>query len=356
MRDVVDEYRGWRAEGVGAGRAVVIKARGSTPRPEGGTLLVADDGRIAGSISGGCVEAAAIAEVTAARRGGYRRVVHYGISDEQGWSVGLSCGGSIDVLVEPDVPAEIEAAASGADGVAVAAWLPVADAAADRAPMVIDAGGRSSGSLGDRVLDRMVADVARPLIAEGISRTLELPAGAVFVEVFDAPQRLVIVGAGQVAVHLVALARELGFHTVIVDPRGAFATRDRFPTADEIILGWPDEVADRAGIDEHAYVVIVSHDPRLDEPAIETALRRGARYVGVIGSRRTQVQRRARLAASGLSPEQLAQLHGPIGLDLGGSTPGEVALAILAEVVATRHARSGGPLTPRVDAPRAVPG
>jgi xanthine dehydrogenase accessory factor len=355
VRDVIGEYQRWRTEGVGIGRAAVVRARGSTPRPEGGTLLVADDGRIAGSISGGCVESAAIEEVTAARRGGYRRVVHYGISDEQGWSVGLSCGGSIDVLVESGVPPEVEAAASGPGGKAVAAWLPVDDVAPNGGPMIVDAGGRSSGSLGDPSVDDTVAGLAREMIAEGTSRTVELPAGAVFVEVFAAPLRLVIVGAGQVAVHLVALARELGYHTVVVDVRSAFATRDRFPAADEIILGWPDEVADRAGIDEQAHVVIVSHDPKLDEPAIMTALLRGARFVGVIGSRRTQLERRARLRSAGLSTDQLGRLRGPIGLDLGGNTPPEIALAILAEIVASRHGTSGGALTPSPVPVRAVP-
>ena len=348
MRDVVEQYRRWRAEGLGVGRAVVVRTHGSTPRPAGGTLLVTDDGRIAGSVSGGCVESAAIAEVLAARKGGYRRVIDYGISDEQGRSVGLSCGGTIDVLVEPFVRAEVEAAAGGRGGAAVATWLPAGQEADDRPALVIGREGRTSGGLGHPVTDSTVGELGRKLIAEGVSKTFDLPSGAVFIEVFPAPQRLVVVGAGQVAVHLVAMAGELGFHTVVIDPRGVFATRTRFPTADEIILGWPDEVADAAGIDENAHVVIVSHDPKLDDPAIETALRRGARYVGAIGSRRTQLDRRARLLAAGASQDRLRHLRGPIGLDLGGGAPSEIALAILAEIVALRHHASGRPLTPPV--------
>ena len=350
MRDVIDDFRRWRAEGVGIGRAVVVRVLGTAPRPEGATLLVADDGRIAGNISSGCVDGAAVEEVRAARRSGLRKVVRYGISDEQAIGVGLACGGTIDVLVEPEVGPELVAAAEGVaegsvavagGGIAIATVLPPAD----EVRVVVGADGTLTGSLGNAELDNRLAERGRTLLAEGVSRIVELGRIEVFIEVFPAPPRLVIVGAGQVAVHLVALARGLGFRTVVVDARGAYATRERFPHADEVIVGWADEVADRAGIDGDAHVVVLGHDPKLDDPAVVVALRRGARYVGAMGSRTTLAERRERLRASGITDDELARLHSPIGLDLGGRTPAEIALAIMAEVVAARHGASGTPLT-----------
>ncbi len=346
MRDVIDDLRRWRAEGVGVGRAVVVRVLGTAPRPEGATLLVTDDGRIAGNISSGCVDGAAVEEVRAARRSRLRKVVRYGISDEQAIGVGLACGGTIDVLIEPEVGQELVAAAEGSaavagGGIAVATVLPPTD----EVRVVVGADGTLTGSLGNAELDSRLAERARTLLAEGVSRIVELGRIEVFIEAFPLAPRLVVVGAGQVAVHLVALARELGFRTVVVDARGAYATRERFPHADEVIVGWADEVADRAGIDGDAHVVVLGHDPKLDDPAVAVALRRRARYVGAMGSRTTLAERRERLRALGITDEELARLHSPIGLDLGGRTPREVALAIMAEVVAARHGASGTPLT-----------
>jgi xanthine dehydrogenase accessory factor len=342
VRDVVDDLRRWRAEGVGIGRAVVVRVLGTAPRPEGATLLVADDGRIAGNISSGCVDGAAVEEVRAARRSGHPKVVRYGISDEQAIGVGLACGGTIEVLVEPEVRPELVAASEAVGGIAVATVLPPTAAP----PVVAGADGTLTGSLGNAGLDTRLAERARTLLAEGLSRTVAIGGRDVFIEVFPVPPRLVVVGAGQVAVHLVALARELGFRTVVVDARGAYATHERFPHTDEVIVGWADEVADRAGIDGDAHVVVLGHDPKLDDPAVAVALRRGARYVGAMGSRTTLNERRERLRALGITDEKVARLHSPIGLDLGGRTPREVALAIMAEVVAARHGASGTPLTP----------
>ena len=153
-----------------------------------------------------------------------------------------------------------------------------------------------------------------------------------------------MVGAVQVAIPLVAIARELGFETVVIDGRAAFATEERFPTVDRLVVGWPDEVADEIGLGPADSVAVLTHDVKFDEPAIVEALRRGCRYVGAVGSRKTQADRRARLAAAGVTPDELARLRGPIGLDLGGRAPAETALAILAEIVADRHGGSGRPM------------
>ncbi len=197
--------------------------------------------------------------------------------------------------------------------------------------------GIRSGSLGDVAADAELADLARDALRAGASRIVRAGGRDVFLEMLAAA-RLIIAGAGEIAVYLVRLAHAIGLQTVVVDPRAAFLTRERFPDADQLLLGWADELADRAGIDAAAHVVAVAHDPKIDDPAIITALRRGAFYVGALGSRRTHGQRLARLREAGLDDAQLARIHAPVGLDLGGHTPADIALGILAEIVAERHA------------------
>ena len=312
------------------GRAVVTSVWGSAPQAEGATMLVSASGRMAGSVSGGCVETAVAEEVRAAMARGTASVVRYGISDERAWEVGLSCGGTLEVLVEPGVPEPVLAAAEGPGGVVVATFLDGADL------------GRSvsigeSGSLPAPDLVR----AARESLRLGRSRTIRLPIGGtetgVFLEVFPRPQRLVIFGGVHVAAALVPLARALGYQTVVADGRASFLTRDRFPEADQLILGWPDEALAQAAIDSATAVVVLTHDPKFDDPALMIALRSPAMYVGAIGSRKTQAARRERLRAAGLSDDQVGRLFGPIGLDLGGRTPAETALSIMAEIVAVRH-------------------
>lgn len=361
MQELVQALEGWRAEGVGVGRAVVVRTFGSSPRPAGAALLVTDDRRIAGSVSGGCVEGAAAEAVLAARKDGRQRVVRYGISDEQAWDVGLACGGTIDVLISPAVPAAAEAAARDArdgrgGGRAVVTRLP-ADAPSAvpgphkpgpgetaSEPLTVDADGRLVGTLADVHADEALVEAARASLLAGHSRTVEIAGTQLFIEAYPARARLVVVGAVEIARTLVRLARELGYETVVIDGRAAFATRDRFPEADRLVLGWPDEVMDEIELGPADAVAILTHDVKFDEPAIIAALARGCRYVGAVGSRRTQAERRSRLLAAGVSPADLDRVHGPIGLDLGGRLPAETALAILAEIVAERRGGGGRPM------------
>jgi xanthine dehydrogenase accessory factor len=373
MKELLETLDDWRGDGVDAGRAVVVRTFSSAPRPEGAALLVASDGRIAGSVSGGCVEGAAAEEIERARETGRSRVVRYGITDEQAWGVGLACGGTIDVLVQPTVPeASILAArAAGAEqghGSAVVTPLPAdsppagigpheaGPGAPPEAPLVVRDDGSLDGSLGDRDLDADLVVLAQEALDRGTSRTVELGGRAYFIEAFPVRPRLVIVGAVEVARHLDVLARNLGYETVVVDGRAAFATRERFPDADRLLVGWPDDVAADIHLGPYDAVAVLSHDVKVDEPAIVEALRRGCRYVGAVGSRKTQADRRERLRAAGLSEVQLARLHGPIGLDLGGRGAAEMALAILAEIVAERYGGSGRPLVERAAAPGQVSG
>jgi xanthine dehydrogenase accessory factor len=358
----------WQADSVGVGRAVVVRTFGSAPRPEGAVLLFADDGRIAGSVSGGCVEGAAAEEIQRARETGRARVIRYGISDEQAWDVGLACGGTIDVLIEPVVPSlAVDAAwaslGAGGLGSAVVTPLPPDSPPGEFGPhepgegsppepkLIVTQDGQMSGTLGARELDAALREAATEALRQGLSRTIELGGRSLFIEVFPVRPRLVVVGGVEVARSLVRLARELGFETVVVDGRPAFATPERFPEVDRLIVGWPDEVADEIGLGPNDAIAVLSHDVKFDEPAIIEALRRGCRYVGAVGSRKTQADRRARLLEAGVSPDQLAQLRGPVGLDLGGRAPAETALAILAEIVAERYGGSGVPMRERVKTP-----
>jgi xanthine dehydrogenase accessory factor len=372
MRELLDTLADWTAEGVEPGRAVVIRSFGSAPRPEGAVLLAAPDGRLAGSVSGGCVEGAAFEEIERARAVGRSRVIRYGISDEEAWDVGLACGGTIDVLVEPTLPAEVRVAAEapshGEAGRAVITPLPAdsppptfgphepgeGSVPADR--LVVTDEGRLSGSLGDPALDAELVRLAREALERGRSRTVELGGRQLFIEAFPVRPRLVIVGAVEVARSLDRLARELGYETVVVDGRASFATRERFPDADRLIVGWPDEVADEIGLGPRDAVAVLTHDVKFDEPAIVEALRRGCRYVGAVGSKKTQADRRARLREAGVTEAELARLRGPIGLDLGGREPSETALAIIAEIVAARFGGSGAPMRDRAAADEAVRG
>ena len=357
MKELLETLDGWTAEGQPAGRAVVVRTFGSAPRPEGAVLLRADDGRIAGSVSGGCVEGAAAGEIERARADGRERVIRYGISDEEAWDVGLACGGTIDVLIQPAVPAAAVDAARRR-GVVVATLLPAdaptaafgrhepGDGESPRVSVVVAADGTLTGSLGSADADAALRAAAHDALLRGTSRTIAIGDRQVFVEAFPVRPRLVIVGAVEVARSLAVYAHELGYEVVVVDGRASFATPERFPPdrVDRLVVGWPDEIADEIGLGPDDAVAVLTHDVKFDEPAIVEALRRGCRYVGAVGSKKTQGDRRRRLLEAGLRPDELARLSGPVGLDLGGRNPAETALAIIAEVVAERYGGSGRPL------------
>jgi xanthine dehydrogenase accessory factor len=301
-------------------------------------------------VSGGCVEGATVTHIEEARASGEQRVVRFGVSDEEAWAVGLACGGTIDVLVQPTIPtAVLTAARDVGTSRAVVTPLP-AGSPGPGAPMpdalVVDEDARPESRPGAVGLDlAAVSDAGAAALRRGLSTTIEIGDQQFFVEVFAVRPRLVIVGGVPVAQSLARLAGELGHEVLVVDARPAFVTRERFPDVDALVVGWPDEIADEIGLGPEDAVAVLSHDPKVDEPAIIEALRRGCRYVGAIGSRKTQAARRARLLEAGLSAPTVDRLHGPIGLDLGGRTPAETALAIMAEIVATRYEAPSGPMS-----------
>jgi len=338
MRDLLADYDRLASGGKPVGRAVVTSVWGSAPRPEGSSMLATADGVIAGSVSGGCVEGATATEIASAIDRGVPKLVTFGVSHERAWEVGLACGGTIKVFVEPTVRPEILAAARGPGGEVVATAVE-GEALGQSARILED--GRIEGPLAAAISPAALRDAALGALRHEASATtsFETAGGTsgVFLEVFARRPRLVVFGGVQIAVALVPLAQALGYHTVVADGRPAFLTRERFPTADELILAWPEEAFERIGLDASCYVCVLTHDPKFDEPALQVALRSPAAYVGAIGSRKTQAERRDRLKAEGQSEEQIARLHGPIGLDLGGRQPAETALAILAEMTAVRY-------------------
>jgi xanthine dehydrogenase accessory factor len=340
MRDILTDYERFTQTGKPFGRAVVTSVWGSAPRPEGSSMLAAADGTIAGSVSGGCVESATAIEIAEAIERGSPKLVTFGVTDERAWEVGLACGGTIKVFVEPRVGSSLLEAARGPGGEVLTTI--VAGPGVGESVRVLE-NGKILGSLPITASEAELRDAALDALRRqtSASRELATDSGPVtfFFEVFPRQPRLVIFGGVQIAVALVPLAKALGYRTIVADGRESFIGRDRFPDADELILAWPAHAFDRIGLDSACYVCVLSHDPKFDEPALEIALRSPAAYVGAIGSRKTQQARRDRLREAGLTEEQIKRLHGPIGLDLGGRQPAETALAILAEMTTVRYGR-----------------
>ena len=349
MREILADIDRWQQDGETIAVATLVNVQGSAPRLPGARFCITTSGKVSGSVSGGCVEADLAEHALQILDSAEPAMIQYGISDEIAFSVGLSCGGEIDVLVEPFEPNR--------------AWGQVRDAIIDQQPtavavalsppeligrrLVLSGDGTRTGSLGDD-LDDEVAAVARQLLLEGGTRRLRLPwqegECVVFVEAFRPPLHLYLLGAAFVAPPLARMAKDLGFRVTVADPRAAFATHARFPTADEVIVEWPDRVLEAAGLDAYSYVVLLLHDPKFDVPALVPALRSDARYIGVLGGRRTHSRRLEQLREHGFSDEILERMHAPIGMDLGGSEPEEIAVAILAQMLAISRGRNGDPI------------
>ncbi|MCP4539790.1 MAG: XdhC family protein [Chloroflexi bacterium] len=333
MQKIADDLKHWLADGEQIALATVVWAEGSSPRPLGSRMAVTKSGQMVGSVSGGCVEGAVFEEAQEMLAGRPPKRLRYGVADETGWQVGLACGGTIEVYVEPlvDIHRQLLTALEAEETVALATCL---DDDHDRggAHLLAWPDGRIVGDVS------LVPDLAA-LFSDPATELHHVDGKDVFSQVFIPPLTLVIVGAVHVAVPLVSLAQTLGFRVQVVDARRTFATPDRFPTADELIVAWPQDALSTEKLGPQHHVVILSHDPKFDLPALQMTLRSQAAYVGLIGSRATQAKRKAALREVGFSDVELARIHGPVGLDLGGREPAEIALAILAEIVAVRHGR-----------------
>jgi xanthine dehydrogenase accessory factor len=311
MREVLGELKDWTREGEEIALATVVETWGSSPRPLGSKMIVTRSGKMAGSVSNGCIEGAVFEEAQKVLETGKPKVAAFGVADDVAFEVGLACGGHIEVFVQPLTPVHRK---------------------------LIE------------MLDRDEAATLRTNLESGENELLRgAPSGSelahrdgdVFVEPFRRPAHLVIVGAIHIAIPLHRLAKLMGYRVTVVDARAKFATRERFPEADELIVAWPDEAMAKIPVDNSTYVVILTHDPKFDLPALRSVLRKPAGYIGAIGSRKTNQNRFDKLRGEGFTEEELSRVHGPIGLDLGSRGAEETALGILAEVTAERFGGSG---------------
>jgi xanthine dehydrogenase accessory factor len=320
MREIADELRQWRAAGDAVAIATVVETWGSSPRPLGSKMLASNSGRMAGSVSNGCIEGDVFQAAQEVLASGRPRLVEYGVADDVAFEVGLACGGHIEVMIQP------------------------------------------AGEIHDRALDLLAAErpfVLRTDLQSGASELQEKAPdfelarreGETFWEPYGRPSDMVIVGAIHIAIPLHRMAKLMGYRVTIVDARGQFATRERFPEADRILVQWPDEALAGLTVDRSTAVVILTHDPKFDMPALRSVLRTGAGYVGAIGSRKTNQNRFEALRKEGFDDAQLERVHGPIGLDLGARGAEETALGIMAEVTAVRY---GGSVMPMREKKREV--
>jgi xanthine dehydrogenase accessory factor len=353
MRDVLAELERWKAAGEPIVLATVVETWGSAPRQVGAKMAMTPGGGIAGSVSGGCVESAVFEAAAEVLKSNVPRLLHFGVANEKAWEVGLACGGEISVFVEPldlELYDAIRRAAASRDRSALSTVVRGPEKLLGR-KLLIRHDGASLTTLPEPLAEKAGA-AARSALAEGASRlvALEFPgaaSGEVFIEIVGPSPTLAIVGGAHIAITLTSLARTLGYRTIIIDPRQAFANSARFPHADMLVSAWPDAGLRQIGLDSDTAVAVLTHDPKLDDPALLEALPSEAFYVGALGSRATQEKRRQRLLEAGLSPEHLTRLHGPIGLKLQGRSPEEIALAVMAEIVAVRNravSRSKDPL------------
>ena len=301
----------WHKEGQGAALATVVETWGSAPRRVGAQLAISANGEIEGSVSGGCVEGAVIVEAIEAIEDGQHRILEFGVSDDDAFAVGLACGGTIRVLVEPigsalpeDMLEALVAARAGRSGIAY-------------------------------VVNTETG--ARHLAESGFEKRMRMDRSGfeedekTFVAVHNPPLRLIVVGAVHIAQALVPMARIAGYDSVVIDPREAFASEARFP-GEKILHDWPDEAVTEIGLDARTALVLLTHDPKLDDPALEAALGSDVFYIGALGSTRTHAKRVERMQAAGFDAESIGRIHGPIGLDIGAAGPSEIAVAILSQM------------------------
>ena len=301
----------WFRDGTGAALATVVETWGSAPRRVGAQLVVGGGGQIEGSVSGGCVEGAVIVEALEAIEDGKHRVLEFGVSDDDAFAVGLACGGTIRVLVEP-----------------VGAALPEAMLS----ELVEARSGRES-----LAYEVNINSGARRIVRDGYANRLRMDRsgfeedGETFVAVHNPPLRLIVVGAVHIAQALVPMAQIAGYDPAVIDPRETFASEARFPGV-TLRHDWPDEAVEELGLDARTALVLLTHDPKLDDPALIAALRSDVFYIGALGSTRTHAKRVERMKAEGMTDEDIARIHGPIGLDIGAAGPSEIAVAVLAQM------------------------
>ena len=356
MHDVVDEVARLYESADRFALATVVGTWRSAPRQPGAAMVVATSGEPTGSVSGGCVEGAVYELAQEVMSTGEPVLQRYGVSDDDAFAVGLTCGGIIDIFVEPVDPSTFPELSEVLTS--VRAHEPVAVATVVDGPGRVGAHqvvwpDRAAGNLGSRRLDEAVADDVRGMLDHGATGLMHIgPDGerrqdelSVFVQSFAPPPRMLVFGAIDFAAAVARVGKFLGYRVTVCDARGVFATARRFPEADEVVVEWPHRYLASTTVDSRTVICVLTHDPKFDVPLLEAALKTDAAYIGAMGSRRTHEDRLARLRDEGVPEESLARLASPIGLDIGARTPEETAVSIAAEIVAHRWGGSGQRLT-----------
>jgi xanthine dehydrogenase accessory factor len=340
VKEVLDDIERWRARGERVALATVIATRKSAPRPVGAKLAISDRGEMAGSVSGGCVENDVYGHACEVLEGSRPQLLSYGISDDLALTVGLPCGGEIDVFVDAPDEELLDRLKRVVEGEERAVLFTIVEGEPLGAELLVTEEGERIGNGPEELLEHF-----NEVLRGGRNRIVELESGArAFADVYGPPPRLVVYGAVDTAEALCHAAGLIGWHTIVADARGKFATQDRLPSANEVIVGWPDDAYRQIELDHQTAVVVLTHDDKFDVPAIMGALESEAFYIGALGSRRNQQRRRERLLEAGATDEQLERIHGPCGLDIGADTPAETALSVVAEILAVRAGRPGGSL------------
>jgi xanthine dehydrogenase accessory factor len=357
MRELFEQFDQLKHAEEKVAMATLVDTRGTTPRKEGAKMLVGGGGRILGSVTiGGCVDAQVMEEAADVLGENTPKLLELNLGDEEAWEIGLTCGGTIEVFVEPlelvrtDAPplAYYETLRAHAEQGGRGALITRLDGPNNGAKLLLLDSGKTAGTLGDSFLDRRFAAEATECLNRGVSKTLFLEGIRCFVETIGPPSTLLVVGAGHVAMPLVSLAKILGFRTIVVDGRPRFATSERFPDADRLEVGIPSEVVKSIPLTPVTALVLVAHDYKYDLPVLRRALASRVGYIGMLGSTRRGKAIVNLLREEGVSEEVLARIRVPIGLDLGAQSAPEIALAILAEILAERTGATGMPISRKV--------
>lgn len=342
MRDILTDVEKWIQGGETIALATVIQTWGSSPRKIGSHMALTARGGIVGSVSGGCVENAVIEAGLESLKTQQPQLLHFGVADESAWEVGLACGGSIDIFVQPlhsEFFKTLRSALLDETPVVHVTVIRGADDLIGR-EMLVSENGLIAGSLGNEWNDAVLKTGIQAL-SQGNSQRAQLnEATEVFLDVLLPSPTIVVVGGVHIAVALVSLAKTLGYRTILIDPRKAWGNAERFPNVDVLLQSWIDNAFRQIKITRSTAIASLTHDPKLDDPALKIALDSSAFYVGALGSKTTNEKRRARLMNDGMTENQLARLHAPIGLDIGAQTPEEIALAIMSEVVKSFRKRN----------------
>ncbi len=336
MLDIINMMNQWIADNRKIALATVVKTWGSAPRREGSKMGITKDMAMIGSVSGGCVEGAVVEEGVAGLKDGKPRLLKFGVADDTAWEVGLTCGGSIEVYVEP------------LDQI----WWDTVSSMAQKDEYGITVTFLEGDNIGEKVLfdgksdviyktdgitDALLSDMKA--IADSATKTgiITMNETRMMVDIQAERPHLIIIGGVHVAIPLQEMARQVGFRVSIIDPRSAFASEERFPDVANIMHSYPDKALPELGLDRNTYLAVLTHDPKIDDKALTTALPANIPYVGVLSSSRTHKKRVDRLKEAGITDEQIAQIRTPIGIEIGSSNPEEIALCILAEIVAVRN-------------------